>query len=97
MNPLASFEDLESYFFDNASTAALAMASRLPATVSTFAVLSNFFPIVHTVFSDTYCDVILDNNEISCDYSSLSLSEGSRLESSSTCFCSLFTALSISL
>ncbi len=64
LNPLASFEDLEGYFFESASTAALATASIVPATVSTFAVLSNFFPIVHTIFSDTYCDVILDNNEI---------------------------------
>ena len=64
LTPLASFEDLEGYFFESASTAALATASIVPATVSTFAVLSNFFPIVHTIFSDTYCDVILDNNEI---------------------------------
>lgn len=64
LNPLASFEDLEGYFFESASTAALATASIVPATVITFAAVSNFFPIVHTVFSDTYCDVILDNNEI---------------------------------
>ena len=64
LNPLASFEDLEGYFFESASTAALATASIVPATVITFAAVSIFFPIVHTVFSDTYCDVILNNNEI---------------------------------
>lgn len=64
LTPLASFEDLEGYFFESASTAALATASIAPATVINFPAFSKFFPIVHTVFSDTYCDVILDSNEI---------------------------------
>lgn len=60
LNPLTSFEDLEGYFFESASTAALATASIAPATVINFPAFSKFFPIVHTDFSDTYCDVILD-------------------------------------
>lgn len=64
LTPIASFEDLEGYFFESTSTAALATASTIDEIVNTFLVLSKFFPIVHTVFSDTYCDVILDNNEI---------------------------------
>lgn len=64
LTPIASFEDLEGYFFESTSTAALATASTIDEIVNTFLVLFKFFPIVHTVFSDTYCDVILDNNEI---------------------------------
>lgn len=60
LTPLASFKDLEGYFFESTSTAALATASAVVNTASTFLVLSKLFPIVHTVFSDTYCDVILD-------------------------------------